>query len=72
MLEAGNVEAYEQGVLSITMPTRPEARPQKVSISTESRQEIQRLIGRQLADRGLPRARSVFHIFAFPKRRGPL
>jgi hypothetical protein len=40
-LEAGDVEAhYDQSVLSITMPTRPEARPQKVSISTESREEI--------------------------------
>ncbi len=41
MLDASNVEAhYDQGVLTITIPTRPEARPQKVSVSTDSRQAI--------------------------------
>jgi len=40
-LDAGAVEAhYEQGVLTVTIPTRPEAKPQKVAISTQSRQAI--------------------------------
>jgi HSP20 family protein len=40
-LDAGGVEAhYDQGVLTVTIPTRPEAKPQKVSITTAERQAI--------------------------------
>jgi HSP20 family protein len=34
-LDPGNVQArYEQGVLTITIPTRPEAKPHRVAIET--------------------------------------
>jgi HSP20 family protein len=40
-LDAGGVEAhYDQGVLTVKIPTRPEAKPQRVSISTGERQAI--------------------------------
>lgn len=40
-LDAGRVEAhYDQGVLTVTIPMRPEAQPQKVSISTGAQQAI--------------------------------
>ncbi len=36
-LDTGNVVArYDQGVLTVTIPVRPEAKPQKVAISTGS------------------------------------
>lgn len=39
-LDVGNVEAsYDQGVLTVTVPTRPEAQPQRISVATGSRQQ---------------------------------
>jgi HSP20 family protein len=39
-LDAGNVEAhYDHGVLEITIPIRPEAKPHKVSVSSGGRRE---------------------------------
>ncbi len=39
-LDAGNVEAhYDHGVLEVTIPIRPEAKPHKVSISSGERRE---------------------------------
>lgn len=40
-LDAGKVEAnYDHGVLTVTIPSRPEAQPQKISVSTSSKQAI--------------------------------
>lgn len=37
-LDAGNVEAgYDHGVLTVRIPTRPEAKPQKIQISSGSK-----------------------------------
>lgn len=36
-LDAGNIQAnYDHGVLTVTIPTRPEAKPQRISIATGS------------------------------------
>ena len=41
-LDVGNVQAgYDHGVLTVTIPTRPEAQPQKISIATGSQQAIE-------------------------------
>lgn len=41
-LDVGNVSAdFEGGVLTVTIPTRPEAQPQKISIATGSQQAIE-------------------------------
>ncbi len=40
-LDAGNVSAnYDAGVLTVTIPIRPESQPQKVQIDTRSREAI--------------------------------
>lgn len=40
-LDAGNVEAhYDHGVLTVTIPIKPEAQPHKVSINSGSQQTI--------------------------------
>lgn len=40
-LDAARIEAnYDHGVLTVTIPSRPEAQPHKISVSTGSKQAI--------------------------------